>query len=182
MCVAAATLCVLSRLRLFGTPWTVAHQAPLSKGFSRQEYWSGLPFPSPVMEPASVASPALAGGFFTTVPPWKPMYQKPSFTILNSQSVLFHQHPFPSHLCWSKLSSFWIQSVMDSIDFPLLACSGIQWHLKRCINKTKRWTDIYCYDHRKCFPSLRENTDFLLLFFFLKVDIQGSIRKQGTAG
>ena len=37
----------LSRVRLFVTPWTVAHQIPLSMGFSRQEYWSGLPFPSP---------------------------------------------------------------------------------------------------------------------------------------
>ena len=37
----------LSRVRLFGTPWTVAYEAPLSMGFSRQEYWSGLPFPSP---------------------------------------------------------------------------------------------------------------------------------------
>ena len=36
-----------SRIGLFVTPWTVAHQAPLSMGFSRQEYWSGLPFPSP---------------------------------------------------------------------------------------------------------------------------------------
>ena len=37
----------LSSVRLFETPWTVAYQAPLSMGFSRQEYWSGLPFPSP---------------------------------------------------------------------------------------------------------------------------------------
>ena len=37
----------LSRVRLFATPWTVAYQAPTSMGFSRQEYWSGLPFPSP---------------------------------------------------------------------------------------------------------------------------------------
>ena len=37
----------LSRVRLFATPWTVAYQAPRSMGFSRQEYWSGLPFPSP---------------------------------------------------------------------------------------------------------------------------------------
>ena len=40
----------LSRVQLFATPWTVAHQAPLSMGFSRQEYWSGLPFPSPMHE------------------------------------------------------------------------------------------------------------------------------------
>ena len=38
---------LLSRIQLFATPWTVAYQAPLSMGFSRQEYWSGLPFPSP---------------------------------------------------------------------------------------------------------------------------------------
>ena len=38
---------LLSHVRLFATPWSVAHQAPLSMGFSRQEYWSGLPFPSP---------------------------------------------------------------------------------------------------------------------------------------
>ena len=40
--------CMLSPVRFFVTPWTVAHQAPLSMGFSRQEYWNGLPFPSPV--------------------------------------------------------------------------------------------------------------------------------------
>ena len=54
------------------TPWTGAHQAPLSKEFSRQEYWSGLPFPSPddLLNPGfEPASPALAGGFFTTEPP-----------------------------------------------------------------------------------------------------------------
>ena len=50
-------------------PWTVAQQAPRSMGFSRQEYWGGLPFPSPGhlprgVEPASLMSPALAGGFF----------------------------------------------------------------------------------------------------------------------
>ena len=41
----------LSRVRLFATPWTVAYQAPLSMGFSRQGYWSGLPFPSPGIFP-----------------------------------------------------------------------------------------------------------------------------------
>ena len=54
------------------TPWTVAHQTPLSMGFSRQEYYSGLPFPSPRdlphpgTEPASLESPVLAGKVFTT--------------------------------------------------------------------------------------------------------------------
>ena len=59
-----------SRIWLSVTPWTVAHQAPLSMGSSRQEYWSGLPgdLPDPGIEPTSPASPALAGGFFTTEP------------------------------------------------------------------------------------------------------------------
>ena len=60
-------------------PWTIAHQGPLSMGFSRQEYCSGLPFPSPgdlsepEMEPEAPVSPALAGGFFTTAPSGKPL-------------------------------------------------------------------------------------------------------------
>ena len=67
----ACQICVhaqwISRVRLFATPWTVACQAPLSMGFSRQEYWSGLPFPSPGYLPypgIKPVSPALAGGFF----------------------------------------------------------------------------------------------------------------------
>ena len=60
------------------TPWTVAGQAPLSMGFSKQEYWSRLQFPppgdlpNPGMEPAAPVSPALAGGFLTTPLPAKP--------------------------------------------------------------------------------------------------------------
>ena len=72
---------LLSHVRLFASLWIVAHQAPLSMGFPRQEYWSGLPFPSPGdlcnpgIEPASLVSPALTGGFFTTEPPGKPEHQ-----------------------------------------------------------------------------------------------------------
>ena len=51
----------LSRVRLFATPWTAAHQAPLSMGFSRQEHWSGLPFPPPGHLPDPGIEPALAG-------------------------------------------------------------------------------------------------------------------------
>ena len=57
------------------TPWTVARQAPLSMGFTRQDYWSGLPFLSPGDLPNTgiePASPALAGGFFTTKPSGNP--------------------------------------------------------------------------------------------------------------
>ena len=64
--------CVLNRLRLFSTPWTVDHQVPLSMRFSRQEYWCELPLPSPRDLPSSgikampPKSPALAGKFFTS--------------------------------------------------------------------------------------------------------------------
>ena len=61
---------------LFATPWTVAHQAPLSIGLLKQEYWSGLPFPSPGNIPnpgIKLRYPALTGGFFTTEPPGNPL-------------------------------------------------------------------------------------------------------------
>ena len=63
---------MLSCVRLFATPWTIAHQVPLSMEFSRQESWSGLPFPTPGdlphpgTKPTSPASAVLAGRFFTT--------------------------------------------------------------------------------------------------------------------
>ena len=63
-----------SRGQLFVTPWTVDHQAPLSMGFPRQEYWNGLPFSSPrdLPDPGiESVSPELAGSFFTTEPPGK---------------------------------------------------------------------------------------------------------------
>ena len=70
-----------SRVQLFATLWAVAHQTPLSMGFSRQEYWSGLPCPSPGylpnpgIKPVSPAAPALQVDFFfffTTEPQEKP--------------------------------------------------------------------------------------------------------------
>ena len=67
---------LLSLVRLFETPYTVARQAPLSMEFPRQEYWSRLPFPPPENLPNAgieTASPALAGRFFTTEPPGKHM-------------------------------------------------------------------------------------------------------------
>ena len=111
----------LSRVQLFATPWTVAYQVPLLMGFSGQECWSGLPFPSPGdvpdpgiepsflhcrqmlyhlshqgngllfpppgdlpnpgIEPTSPVSPALAGGFFTTMSPGKPCQDRWDITI-----------------------------------------------------------------------------------------------------
>ena len=78
--------CALKLRPTLQDPWTVDHQAPLSMGFPRQEYWSGLPFaapgdlPDPEIEPGS---PPLAGRFFTTEPPGKPSYGELSANWLN---------------------------------------------------------------------------------------------------
>ena len=75
------------------TPWAVACQASLSVGFSRQEYWSRLPFPPPGdlsnlgNQSESPASPALAGRFFTTKPPGKPIMEYNLPEILNHYAV-----------------------------------------------------------------------------------------------
>ena len=69
----------LSRVRLFVTPWTVAYQAPPSTGLSRQEYWSGLPFPSPgdLPDPGiEPRSPALEADALTSEPPGKTIPKK----------------------------------------------------------------------------------------------------------
>ena len=71
-------VCVLGHVQLLATPWTIAHQAPLTMEFSKQEYQSELPFTTPQdipdleIELTSLATPPLASRFFTTVPPGKP--------------------------------------------------------------------------------------------------------------
>ena len=79
-CFQACMLSRFSHVWIFATPWTVARQAPLSMGFSRQVYWNGLPcppprdLPDPGIKPASLMSPAMAGGFFTTSFTWGASY------------------------------------------------------------------------------------------------------------
>ena len=69
----------------FVTLWFVARQAPRSVGYSRQEYWSRLPFPSPGIKFESLVSPALGGRFFNTEPP-----KKPSKQILLTGIIIMH--------------------------------------------------------------------------------------------
>ena len=77
LCMMHACLSCFSHVRLFVISWTVACQSPLSMGFSRQEYSSGLPFPppgdlpNPGTEPTSLAFPALASGFFVSSATWE---------------------------------------------------------------------------------------------------------------
>jgi len=111
VCVCA---CVLSRVQLFVTTWTVAHQAPLSMGFPRQERWSGLPcppprdLPDPGVEPASLLSPALAGRFFTTSAPRSPSLLDRWYSSGLQSSLL------PVLLCWSGLASNGFSSLCRS--------------------------------------------------------------------
>ena len=83
-CCPFISLCVFScfsHVQLFATPWAIDHQAPLSMECSRQEYWSGFPFPPPGdlphprIKPSSPVSPALAGEFFTTSATFSPTVQ-----------------------------------------------------------------------------------------------------------
>ena len=84
---------VFSRVWLFAAPWAIAHQAPLSLEFSKQEYCRGLPFPTPGDHPDPGTEPtsaALAGEFFTTEPPGKPVLYLDS-TLVN---ILPYLYPF----------------------------------------------------------------------------------------
>ena len=116
----------LSRVRLFATPWTVAYQAPLSMGFSRQEYWSGLPFPSPgdLPDPGiEPRSPTLEADALTSEPPGKPFTTKPPgkpdvnvnpsiFLVLHHYNTVIlsklfnHLEPHFSHLKKRKIPIF----------------------------------------------------------------------------
>ena len=103
MSVSATCACVLSHVQLSETPGTVAHQAALSMGFSRLEYWSGLPFPppgdlpNPGIEPIPPASPALTDGFFTTEPPEKPRFCHPTEKLNHNYTYTLSILPLLPH-------------------------------------------------------------------------------------
>ena len=93
MCVFYMCCCLVTELSdSFATPWTVACLALRSMEFSRQEHWNRLPFPSPGdlpnpgIEPVSPMSPALAGEFFTTEPPGKPIMYMYMCTHINTHT------------------------------------------------------------------------------------------------
>ena len=104
-------VCVFSCVLLIATPWAVAHQAPLSMGFSRWKYWSRLPFPAPGdlpdsgIEPLPPGSLALAGEFFTTMPPGKPRWRWTKRLLrqlkdLGYEMLLSFDHSVVSNSLW----------------------------------------------------------------------------------
>ena len=104
---------LLSHVRLFATPWTIAHQAPPSMGFSRQEYWSGLPFPSPEDLPnpgIEPRSPALRADALTSEPPlpapWK-SYDQSRQLIKKQRHYLANKGP-SSQSCGFSSSHVWM--------------------------------------------------------------------------
>ena len=87
--ISEGAACVLSQIWFFASPQTAAHQAPLSIEFPRQEYWSGLPFPTPgdLPDPGmEQAFLALAGRFFTTEPSRKSIW-----VVVNKNSFMFQR-------------------------------------------------------------------------------------------
>ena len=83
----------LSRVRLFETPWTVAYQAPPSMEFSRQEYWSGQPFPSPRDLPnpgIEPGSPALQADALSSEPPYDPTVA--FLGIYSEKNTIYHKY------------------------------------------------------------------------------------------
>ena len=129
-------VCMLSHfshVRFCATLWTVARQAPLSIGFSRQEYWSGLPcsptgdLPNPGIEPASFMSPALASGFFTPSATWEALYRQicPNFfsnTKLTQTSPSQITSNFPKAV---SLSSKHLQHLMCLSQLTLSDIIGV---------------------------------------------------------
>ena len=104
----------LSCVRLFAAPWTVAYQAPLSMGFSRQEYWSGLPFPSPGDLPhpgIKPRSPASQADALPSEPPGSPSWLRShnfvtqesavsSLVRQNNKAILFYFPPTSVSKIW----------------------------------------------------------------------------------
>ena len=116
---------VCSHSQLFATPWSVARQASLSTEFSRQEDWSGLSFPPPEdlsnlgIEPVSLPSSALAGGFFTTVSPGKYVYththtRTHTHIVIDYYSTIKINEILPFEITWIDLESIMLNEIRQT--------------------------------------------------------------------
>ena len=123
----ACILSLFNHVRLFVTLWTGAHQAPLSMGFSREEFWSGLPCATPGdlpdlgIEPASLMPPALAGRFFTTNTTWKDSFHCSCRLLFSRLARSWREGLEGSKLkCHKTLYSYWYLSAF--LDKYFLDC------------------------------------------------------------
>ena len=136
----------------FATPWTVAHQAPLSMGFPRQEYWSGLPFPSPGDPPDPEMEPHLlhAGGFFITEP--------------SGSGSTFCSFKIPTSHRKLERPSKWRRPCRTSLTLSTLQGKGRQWGFnKQGAGQGPYPTRLI---HHKCVQQLqpRQTGDDVLLY------------------
>ena len=129
----------LSHVRLFATLWTVAYEAPPYMGFSRQEYWSGLPFPSPgdLPEPGKPGSPALQADALPSEPPGKlgqRLIKNNSQIKGNFKEILF------MHICWERIKFFNVKEVSAN-KFLIEKYIGYKYK----INRKAYWWQCVCY-------------------------------------
>ena len=123
VCVCVCIVLVAKSCPTLVTLWTVASQAPLSMGFPRQEYWSGLPFPSPGHLPdprIKPVSPALAGGFFITESPGKPCMCVHTHTHTHTHThrgiLLSHKREWNPAICrtWIELEGIMLIEISQT--------------------------------------------------------------------
>ena len=139
LCMCACMLTCFSCVWLSATLWSVAHQAPLSMGFSRQEYWSGLPclppgdLSDPGIKPASLMSPALAGGFITTSATWEAVMVS-SFHLIQLSVGRYQRSLSKGVMCVDVIvpSGMW-STLPPQISVGDRAC----WH-HRCIRREQK--------------------------------------------
>ena len=121
----------LSRVRLFAIPWTVVYQASLSMGFSRQEYWSGLPFPSPgdLPDPGiKPRSPALQGDALPSEPPGIYIYTHThifNWIILFLKLCIYTCFELDFWLCWAFGAACGLSLVAVSRGYSLFVALGL---------------------------------------------------------
>ena len=148
----------LSPVWLSATPWTAAYQAPLSMGFSSQEYWSGLPFHPPGnlldtgMWLASPSSPALAGRFFTTESPRKPIIEESGFLKKGQGDSLY--------VLTIKNNRYSLREYLENMSglYPLQLLQGDLIVLRRENLIAIQWTILEYLLHCRHSPNLRKVT------------------------
>ena len=152
-------LSCFSHVWLFATLWTVDRQAPLSMGFSRQEYWSGLPcpppgdLPDPGIEPTSLISPALAGGCFSTSATWEAYIRLQFNSVQFSHSVV--SDSLQPHESQHATAYYWSKNISGTK----------QWENPRiqCVNEMETIT-YEKLSHDAIFHQTEENPPLLVVF------------------
>ena len=148
----AHMLSCFSHVQLFVTLWTVAQQAPLSMGFSRQECWGGLPFPllghlyNPEIEPVSLISPALAATLFTISTTWKALF------LWIAWNYIVISFPLCCCCCCILVSRFMLASENEPQDnscLSFLVCIRVDSFMLSVCIKTLWWNCQHPLDHQK---------------------------------